>query len=221
MDVALVGAPLVSDLEKLFSPPGGFHHRAGFLQAVGHLLFAIDVQSPVEAGIGVLGVNPIRGGHDDGVQVLLAVQHLPVIFIDIGGLAVFSNVTRGIGPAVFPDVADGRYLNAGNPQAAIEKDSALLTGPDERYAQFIRRHHRSPLALIAQEERGAEEFACSHGQPGSRGGGLQKIPAGKASRRQFRSGTFFCGLFFLSSLGAISSSCFFIFLIFYLSFYLT
>ncbi len=83
-DVVRIAAALVADLEELARLAGGLDHSAGPFQRVGHLLLAVDVQPGVQAGDRMLGVPAVRRGHDHGVQALLLLEHLAVIFVGVG-----------------------------------------------------------------------------------------------------------------------------------------
>jgi hypothetical protein len=48
------------------------------------------VEAVFHAGVGLLGVHPVRRGDDGRGQVFLFGQHFPVIFVNIRILSVFS-----------------------------------------------------------------------------------------------------------------------------------
>ena len=71
VDVARVGAALVADLEELAGFAGGPNHGPGLVERVGHLFFAVDVESGPEASVGLFGMDPVGCGDDGRLEAFL------------------------------------------------------------------------------------------------------------------------------------------------------
>ncbi len=136
MDIPRIAPALVADLQKLAGFSRCLDHGPGFSERVGHLLFAVDMEAGLHAGIGVLRVHPVRGGHDHCVQALLFAQHVPVILINVNFMSVFLQIPAGIPLAVFPDIADRGKPDPGYAQTRLDQHTALCARTDERHFEF-------------------------------------------------------------------------------------
>ncbi|MBA7657334.1 hypothetical protein ES703_65271 [subsurface metagenome] len=64
------------------------HHSFGPLQRIGHLLFAIDVQTSLQTSDSVLSVPKVRRGDYDSVEVLFRIEHFLVVHVSIVLVAI-------------------------------------------------------------------------------------------------------------------------------------
>ena len=106
---------LMADLKQLAGLVGGLDHFRRELQLVGHLLFAVDMLAGLEAGDGMLGVVAVRRRDDDGVQIRFLLKHFLVVDVGVDAfLRVGLDALRRVVAVVFPDVADGFEVDAGD-----------------------------------------------------------------------------------------------------------
>jgi hypothetical protein len=173
--IARVGPALVADLEETPRPPGRFDHRPGFLEGIGHLLFAVDMKTVFQAGVGLFGMKPVGRGYDRRGQALLLGQQVAVVLVDRRILTILAEVAPGVLLAVGPDVADRGDADPGDPEARFHEDAALFPRADESDGK------------IAEPPRG---FSLGGGRvrkrPGEKG-----APDGRAQsggRRSFQKG---------------------------------
>ena len=128
-----IGTALMADLEQFAGLVGDFDHFCGKLELMGHFLFAIDMFAGLQAGDGVFRVVAVRCGDDDGVQILFRIKHFLVVNVGVDvflrvGLDAFGRVIA----VVFPDVADGFEIDAGDFADAFRENAPLRTGADQR-----------------------------------------------------------------------------------------
>ena len=113
-------AALVADLED---PPGavrGADHPLGVLQRVGHHLLAVDGLAGFQRVDRHLGVQVERGGDADALEVL-ALQHLPVVGVDLARPGRSSSRSSGSGV----DVRDRHDLDPGRRASWVRSFDAL------------------------------------------------------------------------------------------------
>ena len=180
----------MADLEELAGLAGGEDHGPGLVERVRHLLFAIDRQPGPEAGVGVLGVDPVGGGDDGGLEALFRGQEVAIVLVDGGDVAVLLEVVPGVLPAVGPDVADGRDADPGNAQHRFDEHAALGAAADDGHAELVgafrggRRGRGGGLRRVLPERRSRQGGA----EPG-RGRGSEEIPAADPRGRRGLDGT--------------------------------
>jgi len=88
MPVAGIAAALMADLQQLARFLRRFHHLLGAFERIGHLFFAIDVQSGLKAGHCVRRMPEVRCCDDDRVKVFFLIEHFLVVHIRIVLVAV-------------------------------------------------------------------------------------------------------------------------------------
>ena len=168
--------PLVADRQDDVVVLGRLDHRLTFGDVVGHELFAQHVLAALHALDGHRRVQVQGQGDHDRFDVLLVVEHLPVVFVEVlvadlgrAGLAVVVDealAERHLGVAVQdallverPDVARGDELDELRIVLADE-DAALVAAADDRR-----------LDRLAAETLVAEVDAGRQWDRGGRAGG--------------------------------------------------
>ena len=132
VSVAGIAAALVSNLEDSSRPPHSLNHSFGVFEAVGHLLFAVDIQSGFEAGDGVGMVHPVGGGDDYGIDLALHCgEHFAVVLEDFRLVTLCPENTLGALAAGLPDIAHGLDAHAGDEQQVVGEDGSLCAVADD------------------------------------------------------------------------------------------
>jgi len=135
------------------------------------------MQARFQAGVGLGGMHPVGGGHDDRIQILFLGQEVPVILINVDLVPVFFEVTAGVALAVLPDVTHGLEADARDAQAGFNQDPALLPGPDHGHVQIV----RAAFRLLRKSEAASGKPAARHSHPQTRRGrGPEKVPAAQS-----------------------------------------
>ncbi len=146
VQVARVAAALVADLQELARLPGGEHHAPRALQRVRHLLLAVDVLAGLQAVHGVLRVPEVGSGDDDRVELLLLVEHLPVVFVPVHvELELPQGVDHALLVVLLPDVAHGAEAQAGDAQHGVQQHLSLRPRAEQRHVDLAR-GRRTPWA---------------------------------------------------------------------------
>ncbi|MGD0744793.1 MAG: hypothetical protein ABSA45_06525 [Verrucomicrobiota bacterium] len=170
-EVARVAAALVADLQQLSGLPHRLHHRTGAFDGVAHHLFAIDMESRLEAGVGNGCVPEIRRGHDNGLQILFPRQQVLIIFVGPHLHTERIQVTLAVSARVWPDVHDGDEPDAVDFQKRFQQHAALRAEADERDVDFVVRGFGLAKGICAGNQhqagagggRRADEFPAGNG----------------------------------------------------------
>ena len=199
VQVARVAAPLVPDLEELPRLPGREHHAPGALQGVRHLLLAVDVLAGLQAVDGVRGVPEVGRRDDDRVEVLLLVEHLPVVFVPVDlELELLEGVHDPLLVVLRPDVAHRPEAQAGDPEHGVEQHLPLGPRAEEgdvdlgdvlrgRGRLGARGLLRLLLVLVLLSPGVAEEAQGRHGREAQQHvAPVELLPGGLRARRACR-----------------------------------
>jgi len=136
-NIPRIAAPLMADLEKPAGFLRGLHHLSSTLQSVGHLFFAIDVQTGFKAGHSVVRVPEVGGGNYDCIEVFLPVEHLLVIRVVIVLVAISSQSARDPFSIVRPDITYGLEANTGDSSTGLHKNLTLLAGTEQGHVYIV------------------------------------------------------------------------------------
>ena len=139
MQIPRIAAPLVADLQELAGFLLTLDHLPGLRQIVGHLLLAVDVESGLHAGDGVLGVPEVGRRDDDRVDVaLLLVEHLFVVDIGVVLVPVAIQQARyALLVVSLPNVADSLELDVRDLEAGFHQDLPLGAGAEQGHVDVL------------------------------------------------------------------------------------
>ena len=140
VNVAGVASALVTDLAQLAGIVHRFYHGAGSLDMVGHHFLAIDIFASLEGHDCVGRVPEVRGGDDDGIEILFLLEHISSIDVAVRGVSKAGfDAAVGTSHAIFHDVADCRVVEARDINHRVEQDFVLLAAADEAHIDHVRR----------------------------------------------------------------------------------
>jgi len=116
---AVARVPLVAHLGDDLVFASGFGEFARFVHGMGHRLLHIDMLAGLDGCHGDHGVSVIRRGNDDRVDILLLVDHLPVVLVGLGLriLGEYFGGVAGIDVTQRDDILTGALLEIVLPHA--------------------------------------------------------------------------------------------------------
>ena len=208
--VARVAAALVADLQQLAGLAGGEHHRARALERVRHLLLAVHVLAGLQAVDRVLRVPEVGRRDHDRVELLLLVEHLPVVFVAVHVvLELLQRVDDALLVVLGPDVAHGAEAQPGDAQHRVGQHLALRAGAEQRDVDLLQvlgrrraaRPRRPPAASARSPSASpgvAEQAERGHRRQPEQHVAAVDRPPGAACRRARPAGAG-CGPFLSSS----------------------
>ena len=169
-------AVLVANLVDAFAGGGRRGDPPGFLDGVGHGLFAVDVMAAPECREDVAGVEAERGGDDDRIKIL-AVQERAIVRVGRDGVA--ADLIE-LSEARLVDVGCGDDADTGDAEEVADELFAAAAGADDADPEGAAVGSRSDLSFhLCFSPGGGLGGGCLGGGPGgeagSNGGGGEAL----------------------------------------------
>ncbi len=138
VNVARIAAPLVADLQELACLARRLDHLACPGHRTGHLLLAVDVQTCVETTERMPRVPEVRRRDNHCVEVLLAGEHIFIINVCPGRMAVVLKNPFGTLETVrLPDVTDRLEPYTADMQTGIHQGIPLRSGAQKSHVDVV------------------------------------------------------------------------------------
>ena len=164
-----IAAALMADLQQLSGFAHGLHHRTRTFNRVAHHLFAVNMKTGFEAGVGHRRMPEIGRGDKNRLQILFLREQIFVILVGANLVAELLQIALAFPAVVVPDVTKGHQPDTLNIEQGFEEDLALLAIADKSDVDGVQGRLFNRGGLFAgvglaglQQHRGARQGRSSN-----------------------------------------------------------